>query len=216
MNDGLLLGIIALISYLAGAIPTAYLICIRKGINIFEFASGNMGATNVARALGVRAALWTAVIDLAKGIAPAAIGRLAFRDQGLETEYLCGAVAALAALVGHSWSIWVLLLTGKLRGGKAAGTTAGTWIALAPPLLTLVIFGTVAIMLYITRIMSLSVLVTVTVGVLGMWLFAALGKVEPILAVYGLAVLVLIFYKHRENIQRLRQGIERHVGGKAR
>jgi glycerol-3-phosphate acyltransferase PlsY len=219
MNETLLLGIVALVGYAIGSIPTAYLICVRKGINIFEFASGNMGTTNVARALGGRAALWTWIIDTLKGIIPVLIGRLAFRalfkdePDMAQWDYLGGVVGAVAAIIGHSWSVWVLFYTGELKGGKAAATTSGTWIALSPWYLTVLIFGVVFSVLYYTRIMSLAVLATVTVGVLGMWLLVALGNAEPVLALYGLFVLVLIFYKHRENIQRMRQGNERRIGG---
>ncbi|MBN1284225.1 MAG: glycerol-3-phosphate acyltransferase [Anaerolineae bacterium] len=205
--DWLILSFVAVGSYLVGAIPTAYLVCRSRGINVFEIGSGNMGTTNVNRALGPRYAAVTMIVDFAKGIIPALVARQFVAG----APAVGGVVAALAAIIGHTWSVWILLLTGELRGGKAAATTAGTWLVISPWYISALCAVTFAVVLLGTRIMSLSVLVVIGVGIVGLLVLTALQAVDPVLGVYGIVVFVLIFYNHRSNIARLRMGKERPV-----
>ncbi len=204
----LALGLLALGAYLVGAFPTAYVICKRQGVNIFEIGSGNMGATNVARALGGGPAILTLVIDAIKGALPVVAGQLLIP----EDPTLGGMVAALGAMVGHSWSVWILMLTGELRGGKAAATTLGTWIALTPWYVTLGCVAIAALTTAQTRMVSLAVLLTIGVGTAWVLLLAAQQVVAPTLGVYAVLACALSFYNHRSNIKRLRAGTERKIG----
>src|SRR5690606_18688923 len=107
---------IILISYLLGAIPTAYLITQIRGGNIFDIGSGNMGATNVARVMGIGGGILVWLLDMSKGAVAILLAR-----QIMDSNMAWATVlAAVAAIVGHNWSIFVAIVTGKLRGGKGA------------------------------------------------------------------------------------------------
>ncbi len=203
-----LLGFIAILAYLIGAIPTAYLLCKPKGVDIFAIGSGNMGTTNVVRALGARYGLYTLLIDIAKGLVTVWLGQQLYTDNPV----VGGVVGGIAALFGHSWSVWILLLTGKLKGGKAAATASGTWTALTPWYLTVLVYVVVLGTLYLTRIVSLAVLVGVVINVSVLLILIASGSLPPVMTLYAVVLFVLIFFKHRSNIARLRAGNERRLG----
>jgi glycerol-3-phosphate acyltransferase PlsY len=196
------------LAYLIGSLPTAYLVCKRKGLTIFEIGSGNMGATNVARALGLRYAVLTWVIDCGKGTVAVLIGRLLIAQNWA----VGGVIAAIAAIIGHNWSIFVMALTGKLRGGKGAAIAGGTWLLLAPVHLVLVAYGVFSLIVLRTRIVSLAVLATVSVSVLWMLILVSQQVLAPVMAVYAVMLFALIFLRHRSNIERLLQGTERRIG----
>lgn len=205
--DWILLGLVAVGAYLIGAIPTAYLVCREHSVDVFEIGSGNMGATNVNRALGPRYAALTMLVDLVKGMLPVIVaGQIVPGAPGVAKV-----VAALAAVVGHTWSVWILLLTGELRGGKAAATTGGTWLVLSPWYISALCAIVFTIVLLITRIMSLSVLAVIGVGFISLLVLVILQFLEPVMAVYAVVIFMLIFYNHRSNIARLRMGKERRV-----
>lgn len=204
--------LVALIAYGLGAIPTAYVIGRVNGINILKIGSGNMGATNVLRTLGLKWAAAVALVDVLKAVAAVFIARAILPDYPDEAS----AVSAVAAIAGHNWSLFVLLLTGTLRGGKGAACSAGTWLVLFGgwPLLIVVPLASFALLLYLTRYVSFSVLTTGVIAT-GMALAGiALGTfgMPPVYALYVLAMLVMLFFQHRQNIERLRAGTERRIG----
>ncbi|GAB4441148.1 MAG: glycerol-3-phosphate 1-O-acyltransferase PlsY [Anaerolineae bacterium] len=206
--DPLPLILTAALGYFIGGIPTAFVLARSRGIDIFEVGSGNMGATNVARALGGRYAVLTGVIDFVKGVVAVLIGEVLFpRD-----PYVGGVIGALAAIVGHSWSVYVLFLTGHLRGGKSAAVTGGTWLILAPLYISAAAVALFAVLLWRLRMVSLGVLAAVGLGGAWLLLWVALGELPPVMAVYAVVVFVLITYRHRSNIERLLQGTERRIG----
>ncbi len=207
MNLGLCV-LVVVLGYLIGSFPTAYLIARSKGINIFEIGSGNMGATNIARTLGTRYAALTGAIDVAKGVVSALVGYLLLS----ENPALGGIVGALAAVVGHSWSIFILLLTGELKGGKSAAIAAGTWIVLGPAYITAAAFTLFLVLVWRVRMVSLGVLATLAFGGAWILLWVVLGVLPPVMAVYAVALLIIITYRHRSNIERLLQGTERRIG----
>lgn len=206
--NGEALVLVALLGYLIGSVPTAYIIAKRKGINIFEIGSGNMGATNIARALSTRDAVITGVVDVLKGVAAVLIGRaLAPQD-----AVLGGVLGAFAAVVGHSWSVFILWLTGQLRGGKSAGVATGTWLILAPLYVSAACLALFGLVVWRTRIVSLGVLLTISFGAAWILLWVALRQLPPVMVVYAVGLLALIVLRHRSNIERLIQGTERRVG----
>ena len=114
-------------SYLIGSFPTAYFVGKARDINIFEVGSGNMGGTNVARAVGKGWAIFTGIVDVVKGIFAVWLARDVILPEqiGVATS-----VAATCVVVGHNWSLFATVLTASIkegrlklivRGGKGAG-----------------------------------------------------------------------------------------------
>ena len=211
----------AVVSYLLGSLPTAYLVARAKGVNIFEVGSGNMGGTNVARAVGGGWALLTGLIDVAKGLLAVWLARDAILP---EQVGLATAVAATGAGVGHNWSLFATLLTasfseGRLkivvRGGKGAATAFGAMMMIQP-VASLAAAAVAAVIIGGTRYVSLGVLVGF--GLANIWLTALIvdGRQAPILLLYVVALSLMLGLGHRGNIGRLLAGTERRLGERAK
>jgi glycerol-3-phosphate acyltransferase PlsY len=200
-----------IMSYLIGSIPSAYLIGRLHGINIFEIGSGNMGANNTARALGWQWGLLVWILDGFKGV-----GALLVARELAPAHYASAAmiIGAIAVVLGHNWSIFATLITGRIRGGKGAATATGTWILLVPPLIIAVVLMLWAAIVVLTRYMSLAVLTSVAFISLVMVGMVVLKEADPIYVGYTL-VTVMIFYRHRANIRALLKGTERRFGERA-
>jgi acyl phosphate:glycerol-3-phosphate acyltransferase len=194
-------------SYLLGAIPTAFIVARLKHVNIFEVGSGNMGATNVSRALGVGWGILVWVLDMAKGMLAIVLARLVLADFAAAAT----ALAAVTSMVGHNWSIFAAHITGKLRGGKGASIAFGTLILIAPGVVLGISLVGGAI-LFLTRYVSLSVLAMFTVATLWMLILVDQQMMPPEYRYYSLLAAVLIAYRFRENIHRLLTGTERRLG----
>lgn len=201
---------VAIISYLLGAVPTAYLIAHLKGINIFAVGSGNMGATNVSRALGFGWGVAVWLIDSMKGIVAIFVARQIMADNMATAT----AVAAVFAIVGHNWSLFAALITGKLRGGKGASIAFGTLLIIAPHIVVgISVVGGAIIAL--TRYVSLAVLVMFTISTVWMLILVNQQLMAPEYRTYSLLVAAMILYRFRENIKHLLQGTERRLGDRA-
>jgi glycerol-3-phosphate acyltransferase PlsY len=192
--------IVALASYLAGSIPTGYLLVRLSGRkDVREFGSGSTGATNVLRLKGWKVALPVAVFDVLKGFLPVFLAAKWFADPVFAA--LCG----LLAVVGHCFPFAI-----GFRGGKGVATSLGAFaaIAWAPCLGSLGLF---LIIIGLTRYVSLG-------SIAGSLAFPAIyfaGGGSPAVAAVALAIAVLIVVRHRSNIRRLRAGTERKFGEKA-
>lgn len=174
-------------SYLLGSVPTGYLLARSRGIDIRETGSGNIGATNVARALGKKAAIATFAGDALKGVIPVLVaGRLGL---GIKVA----AVLGLVAFLGHCFSVFL-----KFRGGKGVATGFGACLALAPvpALIAIALWGVIFLF---TRLSSLAALVAALTLPLLVWLISDL----QVLFYFALPVIVILIFNHRENIQRL-------------
>lgn len=186
-----------LIGYLAGAIPTGYLVCKAFGVDLRTVGSGNIGTANAYRAAGKWAFVATLLGDIVKGLAPVVGARLL-----TDNEWVVAAVA-FAALLGHCWPVYL-----GFKGGKAVATAAGTSIGLAPPvgLLMFVVWWGVVL---VSRYTSLA---AVVLAVIGPVLFVVTGQPVAYL-VYAAAACVLILERHKGNIKALMSGSERKFGG---
>ncbi len=191
------------LAYLLGATPTSYLAGrLVYGIDLREHGSGNLGATNVFRVLGWKAAVPVGLVDIAKGWLPTALFPGWDAAAGQEWALAYGA----AAIVGHVFSVYV-----KFRGGKGVATSAGVFIALAP---WAVLAGLVAWLAAVamTRIVSLgSLLAAATLPVA---VFLTGEPASTLWLAIGLALFV--FYAHRSNIGRLIRGEENRFGRQER
>lgn len=203
--------IVILVSYLLGSIPTAYIIAKINRVDIFKVGSGNMGATNVSRAISIPAGALVWFIDSCKGVCAILIGRTL-----IATEPSLGmAVAAVFAIVGHNWSLFVLLLIGSIRGGKGAATAFGTLLMLAPAPVVAVSFFLCSATVVLTRYISLGVLVLFGSALPWLLLLSAEGKLPMSYTLYAITTALLILYRFRENIQKLASGTERRLGERA-
>lgn len=185
-------------AYLAGAIPTSFLVAkLAGGRDLREFGSRNLGATNLYRMLGLKAAAPVGLFDVAKGMVPTLLA--AGGSDAAWWPYLVG----LAAVLGHVFSPFV-----GFRGGKGVATAAGVFLALAPVSLGVgaVVWGTVV---YASWYVSLGSILAAAAFAVSVPL-AYPGRTELLLA--GIAVCAFVVFTHRANIQRLRAGTEARFG----
>ena len=180
-------------AYAIGSISFAAIVAARHGIDIHAVGSGNPGATNVGRAIGKREGRLVLALDALKGSAPTL---LAASWLGFESGWV--AAVAVAAVAGHCWPVWH-----GFRGGKGAATAAGAMLVLAWPA------GIGALVTYVvakrlTRKASVGSLGGATVGAL----IAASAGLERSAAWGALAIALLVWGRHTDNIARLRRGEE--------
>lgn len=188
------------LAYLVGSLPASYLAGKIAGVDLREHGSGNLGATNVYRVLGAGAAIPVLLVDIAKGFVPAAL----FPDWDGSAAVGLAIVYGLAAIAGHVWSAFL-----GFRGGKGVATGAGVLFALAP--LTTVValliwIGVVAL----TRYVSVGSIATATLVPLLAALLDAPGPTVGFCA----AIALFVWWTHRENLRRLRDGTEHRFGAR--
>lgn len=194
MNMTLLLpALIFFISYLAGSISSAIIVCRAFGLpDPRTTGSNNPGATNVMRLGGKKAAIITLVGDLLKGLIPVAIVNL------LALSPLAFALSALGAFLGHLFPIFF-----GFKGGKGVATAFGAILGLSP-LVALCAFGTWILVFLTTKISSLSALTAAVLAPLFLYLFKAPLEIVSVVIVMDL----LLIYRHKANISRLLKGEE--------
>jgi len=191
----------AVASYLLGSIPTGFVWAKARGIDIRTVGSGNIGATNVMRALGKGPGITVLLIDAAKGFVPVFFAPSYFPQTDVT---LLRIVCCVAVIAGHNWTCWL-----KFKGGKGVATSAGALLAVLPvPLLCAL--GVWGVVFAIWRYVSLaSIAAAVVVPVATWWFTKDWPLVGFTAALGGLAI-----YKHKSNIQRLLAGTENRVGAK--
>ncbi len=200
--------LVVILSYLMGSIPTAYLVGRLHNIDIFAVGSGNMGATNVSRAIGFKWGVLVLAIDALKGVLAIVLSKVIAPDLGMLTTTL----SAVVVIIGHNWSLFASLLTGTLRGGKGAATAFGTLLMIAPSYVIIGIMFVGGFILARTRYVSLAVLTMVALAVIWLTILALQHTLDTMVIFYCWALSVLIIVRFRENIQRLAEGKERRFG----
>jgi len=193
--------VLLLAAYLLGSVPSGVLIArAQGGVDLRRVGSGNIGATNVLRAVGKGGAALTLLGDIGKGALAVGLGRWL----GVSTTML--AMIALATVAGHLFPVFA-----GFHGGKGVATSLGVILAAMPAVgsLLLLIWLVVAA---VWRYSSLAALVASGALPVLAWL---LDGRPPMLALSGMLFL-LVLVRHRENIIRLRQGTEGKIGQKAR
>ncbi len=191
--------LIPLSAYVLGSIPFGLILAkLFGGTDVRKGGSGNIGATNVARVVGPLAGILTLILDVAKG--SAAVLLAAELSQVSATWMM---IAALAALVGHCFPVWL-----KFKGGKGVATAAGMFLVLCP----LAFLGSVILFVLVVafwRYVSLGSISAAAAMPLLMYFFWAPRHAPPLVITFGsLAAALLIVCKHAGNIRRLAQGVE--------
>jgi len=198
---------IAIAAYLLGSIPTGYLLYrIFRRQDIRSFGSGNIGATNVLRAGGKGLGLATFALDVLKGCTAVWLGSyLASHWMPSLPLRTAGAFAALCAVLGHMFPIWL-----RFRGGKGVATGFGVFLAVSP-WAALSAFGIFLIALMLSRYVSVSSILAAFSFPIFAWLLVT-GPRPPFFFVAGALVSLLIIVKHHQNIRRLIAGTESRIG----
>jgi glycerol-3-phosphate acyltransferase PlsY len=196
----------ALGGYLLGSVPTGYLVAKGRGVDIRSVGSGNIGATNVFRALGVAAGVFVLLVDAVKGVVPVVAARLLWRGwdpsaSALTAEW-AGLVAGFCAVLGHNYTCWL-----RFKGGKGIATSAGVLAALVPGAF-LILLGVFAGVLLATRYVSLASISAALTLPFAVWATAGSLNLIVVTAVLG----ALAVYKHKANIRRLLNGTENRLG----
>jgi glycerol-3-phosphate acyltransferase PlsY len=179
--------------YLIGSIPWGYVVPkLLRGVDIRTAGSGNIGAANVWRALGFKAGLAVAVLDVGKGYTAALLGLWA-------GDEITGLLAGIGAMVGH----WRPLFMGLARGGKMVATTGGVALALAP-LPCLAMCGVWVVSFLLTRYTSVASMLSA----LSLPLFALAFGSSVVVVAFSTGAALAILLLHRANIGRLLSGTE--------
>ncbi|MFW5998302.1 MAG: glycerol-3-phosphate 1-O-acyltransferase PlsY [bacterium] len=187
--------IFLILSYLLGAIPTGFILTnwIKK-TDVRKHGSGNIGATNVARVLGIKYGIVIALMDILKGFLAVGLIQISFNNPTAYLPFLAG----LLAILGHDYSIFL-----KFSGGKGVATTVGVILKLLPEVI--LVAGLVwFILVIVTKYVSLGSIL----GAISLPVFTYIfGKdIYPIL--FTSMAALLIIYSHRGNIKRLLKGKE--------
>ncbi len=194
------MALILIASYLIGSLPFGYIVTLAiKKADIRNYGSGNIGATNVLRVMGWKAALPVFFLDMLKG---ALVVLLARTVTDLPSVYLA---AGFLAMLGHSFPVFL-----GFKGGKAAATGIGVILALSgwAAFFLIIVAGLVVA---ITRYVSLG---SIT-GALSVPLFFIIFGYETPYILFGIATALLLVWRHHENIGRLLKGTESKLGQKA-
>jgi acyl phosphate:glycerol-3-phosphate acyltransferase len=190
--------LVLLASYLLGSIPFSYLVARMRGVDVRTVGSGNVGATNVMRSAGRAAGIAAFVLDAAKGAFAAVLARKVAPGAAIAS------LAAVSAIVGHMYPVWL-----GFRGGKGVATGAGAFLPLAP-LATAAGLLAFALVAAVTRYVSLGSMAGAIVLAASA---AALGAPWPVwLAAAAMASLIV--WKHRGNLRRLAAGTESRIGSR--
>lgn len=200
----MMIAIPLILAYFAGSLPTSIIVCRQlKGIDIRQHGSGNAGATNVYRVMGLKVALFVLAVDAAKGVFGVWIpGRITGNS-----EAWLPIAGGTVAILGHVFSVFA-----KFKGGKGVGTALGVFMALIP-VPSAIAFGVWFIALAVSKYVSAaSILAGLTLAVSSgfFYLYDMFGVNKP-LALFAALIALLIVITHRSNIGRLLRGKENRI-----
>jgi glycerol-3-phosphate acyltransferase PlsY len=196
------------LSYLLGSIPTSFLMGkFIKGIDIRQYGSGNVGATNALRVLGTKIGIITLLIDIGKGFLALQIGKQLVSEP-TNLFLIC---AGLFAIIGHIFTIFL-----KFKGGKGVATSAGVFIALSPlPIaIALIVF---VVTVWISKYVSLGSMVAAFVFFLVELIVNLRNRFADVeLLIFIFLIMIFIIIRHKTNIKRIIDGNENRISFKNR
>jgi len=192
-----------LIAYLIGAVPFGLLVARIFGVrDIRKIGSGNIGATNVLRTLGIKAAVWVYLLDIGKGAAVVWAAGIVFRETA--RPELMAVLVGVTAILGHIFPIYL-----RFRGGKGVATAAGV-LAVLLPLETLVAVVVFLVVVFSTRYVSVASIAAALALPLTVVVEQSLYEQEVPQVYWLLTVVIGVFVPltHLRNIRRLLAGTE--------
>jgi len=194
-------GVILIVAaYFVGAIPWGVVLGrVFAGVDVREHGSKSIGATNSLRVLGRKYSIAVLILDLAKGLIPVVIGRMADLP-----DWAIG-LAALAPMVGHCWSPYI-----GFTGGKGMAAGGGAAVGLLPWLI--ILFPVMIVIVAITRYVSLASLIAAVAGGVIAIIFAATGEISWWWALSIVGIAIIIIQRHHANIGRLLSHTENKFG----
>jgi len=213
--------VIAILAYLIGALPIGGMVAGLKRIDMRQHGSGKLGTTNVLRTIGRRAAVLVLVGDFLKGSLAVWVGRLVAQsfapgariswfDDTVSVLTFASVVAALAAIAGHVWSIYMRVWTRHWSGGRGVATALGAMLVFNP-WITLVALAVGVPTIFISRYVSLGSILGAVAGGLGIVLAVVLGYMDVVSLLF-VSIAAFVILAHRDNIERLLKGTERKIG----
>jgi glycerol-3-phosphate acyltransferase PlsY len=200
-------------AYLVGSIPTAYILGrLFRGIDIREYGSGNVGATNALRVLGKKLGITCLILDMIKGAAPVLAAKYMLDPADPKTQWVA-AGCGLLAIVGHIYTIFL-----RFQGGKGVASTLGVFLALEP----LAVFCAALVGVILIAVDRRVALGSLTIATLIPTFTALRGAFAPEgwrpehfpwpNIALGIMLAAMIFWAHRSNIKRLLKGEEGRLG----
>ena len=193
--------LILLLGYFFGSFPSGYLAGrIAKGIDIRSLGSGSTGATNVLRHIGKRAAITVFLLDVFKGVLSILLAKYLLLNDSWQVAI------GLSTLIGHIWPVWL-----NWKGGKAVATGLGIFLGLSLQV-GLATLGVLIIMITLFRIVSLASVSASLALPLIMFLSFSSSNISLPFLIVSLLAMILVIWRHRENIVRLIRGKEPTIG----
>jgi len=195
-----------LISYLIGSIPTAYIFGrLLKGIDIRNFGSGNIGATNAFRVLGKGPGIAVLVLDILKGfLAVVFLGNLIAGEAGPISEQTLRIILGLSCIAGHNWTVFL-----RFNGGKGIATTFGVLFGLSTKIAGLkLILGLVILTWILIFVIARIVSVASVLTAIALPVYMAIFKQPKMLISLSILLCIFVILRHKSNLKRVFQGKE--------
>ena len=187
---------LAVFAFLMGSIPFGVIVARFKGVDLKKVGSGNIGATNVLRAMGKGPAILTLAGDVMKGALSVAVGKYFLNDP------LMQGIVGLSSILGHNFSVFL-----RFRGGKGVATTAGVLLVYSPKIAAVTVALWLAVII-VTRYSSLGAVVGF--GVMPASTYLLDHTQEKMIISFLMSGLIIL--RHAGNINRLIHGKERKIG----
>jgi len=201
--------LIAIVSYLIGSIPSGYLVARRQGVDIRQYGSRNIGATNVLRVMGKKWGYLVFLCDSFKGFLAVKLG-MVIAAHSLLSPVLGGVIAAIACILGHNYTIWL-----GFKGGKGIATSGGVVLALFPITVVCCMALIWFVVFYVGKYVSLaSIAAAVALPFAVFLIVAKTGAEFWILFCFSVLIGALAVWRHQANIVRLMNGTESQFGKK--
>ena len=191
-------------AYLAGSLPTGFLVARAMRVDITQVGSGNIGATNVFRVLGKGPGALVLIVDLLKGALAVLVAPMLAAAMTPTDSLALPALAALGAVLGHNYTCWL-----GFKGGKGVATSAGAMAALIPPAFGVTVI-TWLLVFFLSRYVSMASIAAALILPVAK-IFTVSGPTRWPLVAFTSALAALAVWRHRANIERLKAGTEHRI-----
>ncbi len=191
-------------AYLAGSLPTGFLVARAMRVDITQVGSGNIGATNVFRVLGKGPGALVLIVDLLKGALAVLVAPMLAAAMTPTDSLALPALAALGAVLGHNYTCWL-----GFKGGKGVATSAGAMAALIPPAFGVTVI-TWLLVFFLSRYVSMASIAAALILPVAT-IFTVSGPTRWPLVAFTSALAALAVGRHRANIERLKAGTEHRI-----